>query len=165
MNWGSCVLVWIFSSLCRGHVVLVTQGFPSYQVALLEHNNCISKYEVNCTCNGRRECLGRHQYGNGFMMDWSAPTRRVTAWCFYGPAVFWNHMSWAINPSPTATAKPCILLLCLAIQNQCTQECISLFVETRSRNIVECAQFFQRSTGLVIHYVWILYISPEKSSW
>nr|AFK46107.1 unknown [Lotus japonicus] len=40
-----------------------------------------------------------------FMSDWSAPTRRATAWCFSGPAVFWNQMSWAINPSPTAATK------------------------------------------------------------
>ncbi|KAK8642184.1 hypothetical protein V6N13_011541 [Hibiscus sabdariffa] len=29
-------------------------------------------------------------------------TRRAEAWCFCGPVVFWNHMSWAVNPIPTA---------------------------------------------------------------
>jgi len=47
LNRSSCVLVWIFSSLGCHHVLLVTHGFSSRQVALLKHNGCVSEYEIN----------------------------------------------------------------------------------------------------------------------
>ena len=40
-------MVWVFSSLGRDHVVLVTHGLSGLQLAVLENNGCISEDEVN----------------------------------------------------------------------------------------------------------------------
>ncbi|WRX21593.1 hypothetical protein QQP08_014080 [Theobroma cacao] len=86
-------------------VLLVVHGLPNNEQRVLDDRIGVAKYEID---SARYDAipveLPMGLNVEGVLTARSDMTRRATAWCPSGPAVFWNPIAFAMNPSPIAAA-------------------------------------------------------------